>query len=176
MRTSFLALALAAVASAAPVALDSRATCYSGVYIIGVRGTDEDAGYGSVASVVSSVLAAIPGSAGVALDYPASWLDPLYPESVTDGINTLIGLVENYADSCSGDIVLVGFSQGANVITDALAGGVDKPTPLTASYINHGKFPAEAAIESCEEKAISHSISLRGNRLWRPYFHAWSVL
>ncbi|KAF5016705.1 hypothetical protein F66182_11528, partial [Fusarium sp. NRRL 66182] len=112
-------------------------TCYSGVYVIGVRGTDEAAGYGSVASVVSSVLAAIPGSAGVALDYPASYLDPLYPTSVTDGINTLISLVQSYADSCSGDIVLVGFSQGGNVITDALAGGVDKPTPLSASYIDH---------------------------------------
>ncbi|KAF3402829.1 hypothetical protein DPV78_004382 [Talaromyces pinophilus] len=137
MRTSFLSLGLAAVASAAPVALERRATCYSGVYVIGVRGTSESAGYGSTASVVNSVLAGIPGSGGVALDYPASWLDPLYPTSVTDGINTLISLVEDYANSCSGDIVLVGFSQGANVITDALAGGVDKPTPLTASYIDH---------------------------------------
>ncbi len=139
MRSSILSISLAVVASAAPVALESRATCYSGVYVIGVRGTDEPAGYGSVASVVSSVLAAIPGSAGVALDYPASYLDPLYPESVTDGINSLIGLVEDYANNCDGDIVLVGFSQGGNVITDALAGGVDKPTPLTESYVNHSK-------------------------------------
>lgn len=171
MRTSFLALVLAAAASAAPVALDSRATCYSGVYVIGARGTDEDAGYGSVASVISSVLAAIPGSAGVALDYPASYLDPLYPASVTDGINTLISLVESYANSCSGDIVLVGFSQGANVITDALAGGVDKPTPLTASYINHSKRPTQAAIENFKQKSDSHSVSFRDYRLWRPYFH-----
>lgn len=168
MRTSFLALVLTAVASAAPVALDSRTTCHSGVYVIGVRGTSESAGYGSVGSVVSSVLAAIPGSAGVALDYPASWLDPLYPDSVTDGINTLISLVKNYADNCSGNIVLVGFSQGANVITDALAGGVAKPTPLAASYIDQSKFPIEASRESVKEKYISHSISLRDYRLWRP--------
>lgn len=140
MRTSFLSLGLAAAASAAPVALESRATCYSGVYVIGARGTEEDPGYGSVASVVNSVLAAIPGSGAVALDYPASWLDPVYPTSVTDGINTLISLVEDYANSCSGNIVLVGFSQGANVITDALDGGVDKPTPLSASYVDQSKF------------------------------------
>jgi acetylxylan esterase len=176
MRTSLLTLVLAAVASAAPVALDSRVTCYSGVYVIGVRGTDEAAGYGSVASVVSSVLADIPDSTGVALDYPASYLDPLYPISVTDGINTLISLVESYADSCSGDIVLVGFSQGANIITDALAGGVDKPTPLTASYIDHSKCPTEATTDSLEEKAVSQSISFRNYRLWRPYFHVWSVI
>lgn len=171
MRTSFLSLGLAAVASAAPVALESRTTCYSGVYVIGVRGTDEDAGYGSVASVVSSVLAAIPGSAGVALDYPASWLDPLYPTSVTDGINALISLVEDYANSCSGDIVLVGFSQGGNVITDALAGGVDKPTPLTASYIDHSK-----SIDSVGRNGVLHSLSLCYHRLWRSYFHTRTVI
>lgn len=171
MRTSFLSLGLAAVASAAPIALESRATCYSGVYVIGVRGTSESAGYGSTASVVNSVLAAIPGSGGVALDYPASWLDPLYPTSVTDGINTLISLVEDYANSCSGDIVLVGFSQGGNVITDALAGGVDKPTPLTASYIDHSK-----SIDSVEENGASHSASLRYYSLWRSYFHARAVI
>lgn len=171
MRTSFITLGLAAAVSAAPVALESRTTCYSGVYVIGVRGTDEAAGYGSVASVVSSVLAAIPGSAGVALDYPASYLDPLYPTSVTDGINTLISLVQSYADSCSGDIVLVGFSQGGNVITDALAGGVDKPTPLSASYIDHSKF-----LDSAERNGISHLISLRYHRLRRPNFHTRTVI
>ncbi|KAH8900751.1 acetyl xylan esterase [Thozetella sp. PMI_491] len=131
----FLTLGLVTFGSAAPVALETRQTCYSGVYVIGARGTSEDPGFGSVASVVTSILAGIPNSGSIALDYPASWLDPLYPESVTDGINTLISLVENYANSCSGKIVLVGFSQGGNVITDALAGGVDKPTPLSASYV-----------------------------------------
>ncbi len=140
MLPSVLTLALAVAVSAAPVVLDTRATCYSGVYVIGARGTDEDAGYGSVASVVSGVLAAIPNSGAIALDYPASLLDPLYPDSVVDGINTLISLVESYANSCGGKIVLVGFSQGANVVTDALAGGVDKPTPLSASYVARSKY------------------------------------
>ncbi|KAH8809387.1 putative acetylxylan esterase 2 precursor [Xylogone sp. PMI_703] len=135
MLFSALLLSLAALGSAAPVALETRQTCYSGVYVIGVRGTEEDPGFGSTASVVTSVVAAIPGSGSIALDYPASWLDPLYPDSVTDGINALISLIENYVNSCSGKIVLVGFSQGGNVITDALAGGVDKPTPIAPSYV-----------------------------------------
>ena len=138
MLASIIIIGLATIVSAAPLGLGRRVTCYSGVYVIGARGTSEDAGYGSVASVVSSIIAAIPGSGGVALDYPASWLDPLYPESVTDGINSLISLVENYVNGCGGKIVLVGFSQGGNVITDALAGGVNKPIPLSANYASHG--------------------------------------
>lgn len=139
MLTSILTLSLAAVASAMPVALSPRVTCYSGVYVIAARGSDEDPGFGATAPVVSGVLAAIPGSGSVAVDYPASVLDPLYPTSVTDGINDLISLVNAYVSSCSGDIVLVGFSQGGNVITDALAGGVDKPTPLPASTVAHSE-------------------------------------
>ncbi len=147
MLGSVLVLALATLGSAAPAALVSRQTCYSGVYVIGARGTDEDAGFGSVPSVVRSVVAAIPGSGSVALDYPASWLDPLYPDSVTDGVNALISLVKTYVDSCGGKVVLVGFSQGGNVITDALAGGVDKPTPLAASYVSHSKCLASCPLQ-----------------------------
>jgi len=132
-----LLLTLVTLGSAAPIALEARQTCYSGVYVIGARGTDEDAGFGSTASVVTSLVAAIPGSGSIALDYPAAYLDPLYPDSVTDGINALISLIESYVDACSGKIVLVGFSQGANVITDTLAGGVDKPTPINPSYVEH---------------------------------------
>ena len=142
MLSSVLPLLLvAALASAKPVALSPHGTtCYGGVYVIGVRGSSEAAGFGSTASVVSSILASIPNSGSLALDYPASVLDPLYPASVVDGIDALTPLVIDYANSCSGDIVLVGFSQGANVITDALGGGVDKPAPLAASYVSRSKF------------------------------------
>ncbi|TVY54826.1 Acetylxylan esterase 2 [Lachnellula cervina] len=128
-----LAVSLVTLASAVPVDLLTRqTTCYSGVYIIGARGSEEDAGFGSVASVVSGVLAAIPDSGSVAVDYPASVLDPIYSESVTDGINAMTTLIENYVGNCSGNIVLTGFSQGAEVVTDTLAGGVDKPDPISA--------------------------------------------
>lgn len=126
---------------AAPFArVPRQITCYTGVYVIGARGSEEAPGYGSVASVVTGVLAAIPNSGSTALDYPAAILDPLYPESVVDGISAMTSLVENYVNSCGGKIVLVGFSQGANVVTDMLAGGVDKPPPIDSSYTEHSKF------------------------------------
>lgn len=140
MLTSILTLTLAAVASALPLA--PRVTCYSGVYVIGARGTDEDPGFGSTASVVTSVLAAIPGSGSVALDYPASVLDPLYPSSVSKGINAMISLINTYTSSCPGNVVVVGFSQGGNVITDMLAGGVAKPDPLPASVVKRSESPS----------------------------------
>jgi acetylxylan esterase len=136
-----LILLLVTLASCAPHTLRLRqTTCYSGVYVIGARGSDEDPGYGSVAPVVDGVLSSIPNSGAVALDYPASVLDPVYPDSVTDGINTMISLIETYVNNCEGKIVLVGFSQGGNVVTDVLAGGVDKPDPLSPSYAARSKY------------------------------------
>ena len=135
---SFLFVALV---SSSPLSLRPRTTCYSGVYVIGARGSDEAEGYGKVASVVNGVLAAIPKSGSIALDYPASVIDPSYSESVIDGINTIISLIQSYVDDCGGNIVLVGFSQGGNVITDALAGDAGKPTPIAASYVKHSKVP-----------------------------------
>lgn len=82
---------------------------------------------------------ALPDSASVAVDYPASITDPTYPTSVTDGIDNAIQLVQAYVNACgdASKIALIGFSQGGNVMTDMLAGGVDKPDPLDASYAQY---------------------------------------
>ncbi|KAK0391672.1 hypothetical protein NLU13_1171 [Sarocladium strictum] len=124
---------LSSVALAAPVA--RQVTCYSGVYMIVARGSDEDPGEGKPGMVADLVTAAIPDSGSVAVDYPASIADPLYPESVTDGINDAIAKINAYVDACGAGakIVLIGFSQGGNVMTNVLAGGVDKPDPIPAS-------------------------------------------
>lgn len=145
MFSSAILLSLAALGSvsAAPLShLEARNTtvCYSGVYAIGARGTTEDPGNGKTQSVITGILGAIPNSGSIALDYPASAVDPTYPDSVTDGIKAMTTLVQNYVDSCPGKIVLVGFSQGANVISDMLAGGTDKPAPLAAHYAARSKL------------------------------------
>jgi acetylxylan esterase len=172
MLTSTLTLCLVALAAAAPLALTPRQSCSSGVYIIAARGSDEDPGYGSTASVVNGVLSAIPGSAAIALDYPASVLDPLYPDSVTDGINAMISLIESYVNSCGGKIVLVGFSQGANVVTDALAGGVDKPAALDPSYAAYSEL-----LDALDPKNEADTFpSLGRRRLWRPVVHRGAIL
>lgn len=142
--TALTAAALASFASAAPV--EPRAqSCASGLYMIVARGTYEPKGQGKTGEVAKLVAARVPGSVSVAVDYPASALGggPIYPESVTRGINDTKQKIQDYVDSCGENsrIVLMGFSQGGNVITDTLAGGVLKPAPLSAEYHKYSKAP-----------------------------------
>jgi acetylxylan esterase len=125
---------LAGLAAAAP--LLPRQTCYSGVYMIVARGSDEDPGEGAPGAVASAVASQLANSGSVAVDYPASIFDPPYPSSVSDGVTNTITLIQNYVNACgsSSKIALIGYSQGGNVMTDALAGGVDKPTPISTTY------------------------------------------
>ncbi|KAJ8112540.1 hypothetical protein ONZ43_g5373 [Nemania bipapillata] len=138
MRSVAFALGAAALAAAAP--LEPRQTCYSGLYILAARGSNEPAGEGDIQQVSDLITAAVPGSASVAVDYPATiFTDGTYVGSVTDGINNIISLFQTYVDACgaSSRVVMLGYSQGGNVVTDALAGGVDKPTPLSTAYTQY---------------------------------------
>ncbi|KAH8173795.1 cutinase domain-containing protein [Sarocladium implicatum] len=143
LRISHLLLALTALVSnvvfvvAAPV--QRQVTCYSGVYMIIARGSNEDPGEGRPSIVADLVAAAIPGSGRVAVDYPATITGPLYPTSVTEGINDAIEKITSYVDAC-GDgakIALLGYSQGGNVMTNVLAGGVAKPDPISPAIAAH---------------------------------------
>jgi hypothetical protein len=73
----------------------------------------------------------------VAVDYPADiCCDTLYPGSVSDGITDTISKIHDYVATCgaASRIVLIGYSQGGNVMTNVLAGGVAKPDPLGEEY------------------------------------------
>jgi acetylxylan esterase len=133
--------AAAAVVSAAPLA--PRASCATGVHMIVARGSNEAAGEGVLSQVVSLIQAAVPGSDSVAVDYPAAIVSSssIYPLSVAEGISDTLDKIHSYVAACgaASRIVLLGYSQGGNVITDALAGGILKPTPLAASYHQYSK-------------------------------------
>lgn len=136
MVRTLLPLALAATLTTA-LPLTARApTCVSGLYILVARGSTEAPGEGKPGQVASLITARVPDSTSVAIDYPATiFSDGAYPDSVTDGINDTQAKIQAYVDAC-GDaarIVLLGYSQGGNVMTDTLAGGVDKPAPIPAS-------------------------------------------
>jgi acetylxylan esterase len=147
-------LGFAASAAALPLELNEAATaaqaavtCVSGLYMIAARGSGQDPGEGSIAEVTTKVKALVPGSVSVAVDYPATIFDDgTYPVSVTEGIQDTITKVHNYVDTCgaSSKIALLGYSQGGNVMTDALAGGVLKPTPLSSAYTKYSKLASFA--------------------------------
>ncbi|KAJ4164383.1 hypothetical protein LMH87_006059 [Akanthomyces muscarius] len=133
--------ALASTAVAAPAVVEPRVSCASGVYMIVARGTGEAVGEGKPGQVAALVAARVPGSASVAVDYPASALrrraaNVIYPASVTAGINDTKKKIQDYVAQCGAGskIALIGYSQGGNVMTDLLVGGVLKPAPLDDKY------------------------------------------
>lgn len=145
--TVLAAAALSSFASAAPVEL-LKNSCISGLYMIVARGTNEPEGQGKAGQVADMVAARIPNSASVAVDYPATAFGGgvTYPESVTEGINDTKKKIQDYVAMC-GDaarIVLIGFSQGANVMTDTLSGGILKPSPLSQEYQKYSQSSLNA--------------------------------
>lgn len=138
---SFLALFLAiTTASPLPTEPERRQaiTCSRGVHIIHARGSTQTYEASSVNPVVNRILAGVPGSTAEQVQFPATIIadDSFYSTSVRAGIVDTIDKIERYVDACgdSSRIVLLGYSQGGNVVTSALAGGLVKWLPLNPKY------------------------------------------
>jgi hypothetical protein len=128
--------------------------------MIAARGSEEDPGEGPLSQVTTMIKALIPGSASIAVDYPAAiYDDGTYPVSVYEGIADTISKVKAYVAACgsSSRIVLLGYSQGGNVMTDALAGGVLKPDPLTEDYRKYSMFRRSPILF---ERRVAHNVFL----------------
>lgn len=133
-------LVFATAGSAAAVVTSS---CSTGVKMIVARGSKEPAGFGAIVSVVDAVKAQIPNSSADPVDYPAL-LDTqeIYARSVIQGTSTMRQQIEDYAAKCpTGKIVLIGYSQGAQVVGDVLCGlssaGFPKSADLGDKYANN---------------------------------------
>jgi hypothetical protein len=98
MFSKLLIFLLVALVSFTPFSVLPQPTCYNGVYIIGVRWSREVPGYGSVESIVSGVLNAIPNSGAIELDYPATMLKPSYYDFVGVGTKAMKRLIQSYVD------------------------------------------------------------------------------
>jgi hypothetical protein len=113
-RAAAIAASLLALSTGAGAAIVGRRDgCATGLHIIAARGTGEAAGPGVIGTVANAVLAVVPGSTIVGLDYPATFRD--YPQSEADGVDALQAAVSQYVASCSdGRIALLGYSQVTN--------------------------------------------------------------
>ncbi|MEV4417850.1 cutinase family protein [Catellatospora sp. NPDC049609] len=147
--TTGLAVATLAAATAVATpahAVSSTLTC-PGVIVIGVRGTNEAAGsgggtyhyasggFGGRLNLTSSVVTETSRTARrIALKYPATAIAPIYPISQQQGTVNLKNLVTSLGTTCSSAtrFVLIGYSQGAHVIGDALAS--DSANRIAATY------------------------------------------
>jgi cutinase len=128
-------VAIALVLSLLSPLVAGAETACSSVSIIGVRGSGQTAfgdQVGGVVEAVSSEIAAIGGSVSqLALDYPAvsisdnfglALFNGDYNRSVAAGTANLSGILDDLGSQCPRTvIVLVGYSQGAQVIKDAMA-------------------------------------------------------
>lgn len=113
---------LAAAATAQTTNTSSQA-CVSGnaVHMIVARASLEPPGFGVLANISTRVMEQLPGSNAEAVVYPAT-LDG-YQNSEGQGVAAMTQLVNSYAQACpSSKVVLMGYSQGAQVTADTVCG------------------------------------------------------
>jgi hypothetical protein len=131
-------LLLSVFTAAAPL------TCGNAVRVISVRGTFEVLGESVLRDVFSAILGSGANAVLEGTPYPAVMdvNNPVgdfaeYQGSVEQGVQSLQGIIQNVANTCPNQkIVLIGYSQGANVIADALCGPRVATSPALAS--NYG--------------------------------------
>ncbi|KAG5931544.1 hypothetical protein E4U59_000222 [Claviceps monticola] len=142
-----------------PDAGDSAQGCAdSGLYIISVRGTGEERGIGVAGTTIGTqVQRRVNGTKIVALDYPATFSDPSYVDSVVNGTKSLSQLISEHVKSCPNDkMAIMGYSQGAQVTLDTLCGSDEPP------------FDKTAAIASDEVKKHVIAVAIFGDPTYVP--------
>ncbi|KAI8944546.1 cutinase-domain-containing protein [Xylaria longipes] len=129
MKATIIPLFIAAArVSASPSDIAERQSCPV-VYVFGARETTVSPGYGTAGGLVNQVLAAYPGSQALAIDYPAcggqaSCGGVSYDQSAQQGTTAVISAVTSLNSRCpSTQIVLIGYSQGGQIMDNALCGG-----------------------------------------------------
>jgi len=100
----------------------SSTTDCSDVHIIVDRATGEEPSQGIIGTLATLISERIPGTTVEWVDYPAVLVP--YDQSTDTGIRMTKQAISNYADKCgNAKIVLLGYSQGAQVVGDVLCGG-----------------------------------------------------
>ncbi|KAJ7099464.1 Acetylxylan esterase At 0.90 angstrom resolution [Mycena belliarum] len=112
-----------------------------GVHVFGARETTAPPGFGTAASVVSSITNAFAGSTSEVINYPAcggqaSCGGVSYANSVLQGVAAVTNQVNSFNARCPNTVlVLVGYSQGGQIFDDAFCGGGDLNEGLTNTAI-----------------------------------------
>lgn len=124
------------LAAAATAQNSSSPACVTGdaVHMIIARASLEAPGPGVIGGVATQVVQQLPGSDIVSVDYPAT-LDN-YPVSEAAGVTAMTTLLTGYASRCpDSKIVMMGYSQGAQVAADVLCGTNEGPNFKTTDAV-----------------------------------------
>jgi len=134
-------LLLAGHALASPLDLEDRQAACPKVHVFGARETTAPAGYGTAGTVVNLVLGAYSGSNAEAINYPAcggqsSCGGASYGNSALQGTAAVASAVNAYNTKCpTTQLVLVGYSQGGQIMDNAFCGGGDTNIGLSSTAI-----------------------------------------
>lgn len=98
-----------------------QTTCYSGVFTLVARGSEEVQGQSVLETIASAITAAIPNSGHNEVVYPALLS---FWNSAGTGVTNAQQQLQDYYQACpDGKTILLGYSQGSYVLANALAGG-----------------------------------------------------
>ena len=117
----------AAMPLEAPTLEDRQTTSCAPIHLLVARGSTEQPGDGQqLQALARRIVQANPGSDQEAIDYPAALgqTTAQYGQSVSTGTKAAQNQLTAYVNRCpNAKIVLIGYSQGAQIIGDALCGG-----------------------------------------------------
>jgi acetylxylan esterase len=122
-------------------ALPASAQSCPSVQIFGARETTVSPGYGSAGQLVNMIKSAWPGATSDAITYPAcggqsSCGGVQYGDSARQGTAAVASAVNSFNQRCpSAKIVLVGYSQGGQIMDNAFCGGPDPNSGISDSSI-----------------------------------------
>ncbi|KAF2837457.1 carbohydrate esterase family 5 protein [Patellaria atrata CBS 101060] len=142
-------LLLLGCALAAPADLEERQQGCPNIHVFGARETTVPPGYGTAGTVVNLILNAHPGATAEAIQYPACGGQSncggvSYGNSALQGTAAVARAVNAFNTRCpQTQLVLVGYSQGGQIMDNAFCGGGDSniglsdtSVPIQASAIN----------------------------------------
>ncbi|KAK8083814.1 hypothetical protein PG996_002595 [Apiospora saccharicola] len=132
MKTVAVLPILAGLATASPISseLETRqnSNCPN-IFVFGARETTAPKGFGTAGGLVQQVQSAFPGTQTQAIDYPAcggqaSCGGVQYDQSASQGTSAVMTAVNSLNQRCPNtQIVLIGYSQGGQIMDNALCGG-----------------------------------------------------
>ncbi|KAJ9152023.1 1 carbohydrate esterase [Pleurostoma richardsiae] len=135
-----LVAAAPAIGTPAPPLEERQGSCPP-IHVFGARETTAPAGYGTSQTVVNLILQAHPGATSEAISYPAcggqgSCGGVSYANSVIQGTAAVAKAVNSFNQRCpDAQLVLVGYSQGGQIMDNAFCGGGDTNEGLTDTSI-----------------------------------------
>ncbi|KAI1661686.1 carbohydrate esterase family 5 protein [Daldinia decipiens] len=144
MKVSTPLLFLSGALAAPSGNFEARQSCAK-LHVIAARETTAPPGFGTAQGMIQLIQGAFPGTTSEAIVYPAAGGDS-YGSSVTAGIKAVVDQVSAFTAKCPDTtVVMVGYSQGSQIMDDAFCGGPDGSSlsetaaPLPADVGTHVK-------------------------------------